>query len=87
MQQLVGRYTAGAITGQHLFVECLRMLDPANPGVVLAALPSRLLNDFARFVDDCQPGAMVTTHGLLPSADQVHAATKWLARSGHRVVA
>jgi hypothetical protein len=83
--RLVTRYTAGAITAQHLFIQCLDMLDPAHPDLVLGAIPTRLLDDFARFVDEYRQGAMVTTYGVLPGVDQVNAATKWFAQSGHRI--
>jgi hypothetical protein len=85
IQQLVGRHSSGAITGQHLIVQCLLLLDPVNPDLVLAAIPQCLLDKFALFVDEYRPGYMITTHGALPTREQVAAAAKWLARAGRRV--
>jgi hypothetical protein len=38
MTSLVAMYEKGAITADHLVVECLHMLDPENPAVI----PGRL---------------------------------------------
>lgn len=85
IQKLVGRYLAGAITGQELFVRCLLMLEPVDPDLVLTAIPQHLLDEFAQFVDEYRPGAMVTTYGALPTSDHVASAARWLAQAGHRI--
>ena len=82
VQQLVGRYEAGAITAPHLFMQCLHMVDPGDPKPVLGAIPRSLLGKFARFLNEYRVGAMVTTFGLLPANDQVTAAKDWLERAG-----
>jgi hypothetical protein len=84
-QRLLNRFLVGALTDQHLFAELLLAVDPAHPDQVLTALPVELRQRFARFVDDYQPGAMLTTYGNLPTADQIEAASRWLAREHHRV--
>ena len=41
IETLVAMYEKGAITADHLVVQCLHMIDPNDPGLVLAGLPLR----------------------------------------------
>jgi hypothetical protein len=87
IQKLLERYSTGAFTAQHLFIQCLHMIDPVHPDRVLAALPQRLGDQFARFIDEYRPGAMKSTYGVLPATDQVEAAKRWLSQTSSRVSA
>jgi hypothetical protein len=78
IQKLVQMYSKGAITADHLVVECLHMLDPRHPEQVLAALPSAVLERMLTYAREYQPGAMRTNYGSQPAADQVEAAKNWI---------
>jgi hypothetical protein len=71
-------YHKGAITADHLVVQCLRMIDPANPALVLDALPHEILMRVLDFARQYRPNGMVTNYGVLPAVDQVEAAKKWI---------
>ena len=40
---LVSRYEKGAITSDHLVAQCVHMIDPDDPGLVLSDLPNSVL--------------------------------------------
>jgi hypothetical protein len=76
--KLVALYEQGEITASHLVVEALRLLDPANPVVVLEALPEDVLPRVLEYAREYRPGKMRTNYGLQPTVDQVEAARKWI---------
>lgn len=78
MEKLVSMYESGDITADHLAVQCLHMLDPANPNLVLAALPENVLGRVLKYAREYRPGQMRTNYGLQPAVDQVAAAKKWI---------
>ena len=78
MTALVNQYRRGAITADHLVVQCLNMIDTEHPELVLAGLPPEILDRMSSFVLRYLPGRMVTNYGPLPAADQVAAARHWL---------
>jgi hypothetical protein len=78
--ELVDLYEKGAITADHLAVECLHMVDPADPQVVLAAVPAKILQRILAFAATYQPDGTVTNFGPLPTEDQVIAAKDWIQR-------
>jgi hypothetical protein len=78
MSKLVAMYENGDITGDHLAVECLHLLDPANPAMVLAALPGGVLQRVLEYAREYRPGQMRTNYGPQPVVDQVAAAKKWI---------
>lgn len=71
-------YDAGAITAHHFAVECLHMLDPCEPELVLEQLPDDVLLEVQRFADRYDPHGMQTNYGVIPAPDQIAAATKWI---------
>lgn len=81
IQSLVEKYRTGIMTDDHLVVECLHMLDPENPGLVLGSLPDNILLRMLRFATDYSPGRMVTNYGVVPGHDQVLAARHWIQES------
>ena len=78
MEKLVAMYEKGEITADHLVVQSLHMIDPANPGLVLDILPIDVLPRVLRYAQDYRPGKMRTNYGLPPASDQVAAAKKWI---------
>lgn len=78
MANLVALYEKGAITADHLVAECLHMIDPANPALVLGVLPREILIRMLRYANEYQPGRMRTNYGLPPAVDQVSAAKRWI---------
>ena len=78
ISDLVEMYNTGAITAHHLAVQCLNMLDPAEPDLVLAHLPDNILNAIQDFADRYDPNRMATNYGVIPAQDQVMAATQWI---------
>ena len=78
MEELVSMYEKGAITVDHLVVESLHRLDPAEPALVLKPLPREVLVRMLDYAHDYRPGSMKTNYGLQPAADQVSAAKQWI---------
>jgi hypothetical protein len=75
---LVNMYQKGVITADHLVVQSLHLIDPANPAVVLSSLPHDILVRALEFAREYRPNAMVTNYGTIPDPDQVEAAKKWI---------
>jgi hypothetical protein len=80
MRELVAMYKNGAITAHHLAVECLHMLDPSDPCLVLSALPKEILQEIEDFAKTYRPERMVTNYGVIPAPDQVDAAIEWIRK-------
>jgi hypothetical protein len=78
MNSLVTMYRKGAITADHLVVECLNMIDPEDPAPVLGALPDEILARMLDLARSYRPNDMVTNYGVLPAIDQVQAARRWI---------
>jgi hypothetical protein len=78
IEQLVEMYQKGAITADHLVVECLHRLDPQHPELVLSALPSAVLERMLKYAREYQPQRMRANYGLLPAGDQIEAARCWI---------
>jgi hypothetical protein len=84
MEKLVAMYEKGVITADHLVVESLRLLDPANPGAALKALSGDVLQRMLKYAREYRPGKMRTNYGLQPTVDQVRAAEKWIDSNVHQ---
>jgi hypothetical protein len=83
IEALVAMYRKGAITADHLVVQSLGAVDPAEPALILDALPRELLTRVDEFVKQYRPGEMVANYGSVPEPSQVSAARKWLERKFH----
>src|SRR4051794_4499232 len=85
MASLMDMYERGAITADHFVYECLNRIDPANPAFILGSLPDEILTRMLDLTRQFRPDGMITNHGLLPGADQVDAARRWIedARSAN----
>ena len=78
MNNLVEMYKKGAITADHLVLECLNRLDPESPELALSALPREILTRILRFADEYRGHRMVVNYGVLPTDDQATAAAEWI---------
>ncbi len=81
MTSLLGMYRKGEITADHLVVECLHMIDPADPASVLDSLPEEILARMLELARQYRPSGMVTNYGVVPAVDQVEAAKRWIEDS------
>ncbi len=77
-QALVAMYRKGALTAHHLAVQCLQMIDPDNPTLILDVLPREIHAEMLEFARHYRPDDMVTNDGLIPTENQVEAARTWI---------
>ena len=63
INDLVEMYESGKITAHHLAIECLQMIDPENPELVLHPLPTDVLDSMRQYIREYQPGRMKTNTG------------------------
>jgi hypothetical protein len=92
INQLVSMYEKGAITGDHLVAQCVHMIDPDDPGLVLGELPNSILDRMLEYIRRYKPDRMISNYGILPATDQVEAAKIWIedrhtSRAGARLSA
>ena len=78
MEKLLAMYEKGDITADHLVAECLHMIDPADPALVLARLPNDVLSRMLHYAHEYRAGTMRTNYGLQAAVDQVEAAKAWI---------
>jgi len=76
--ELVAMYQKGAITADHLTAECLHMVDPENPALVLDSLPDEILTRMLEYAQRFREGPMVSNYGIIPAMDQIEAAKAWI---------
>ena len=77
IEKLVEMYQIGAITADHLVLQCLHMVDPQHPDRVLEGLPTTALSGMLKYAHEYQPG-QIANYGLQPVEDQVNAAKRWI---------
>ena len=58
--------------------ECIKLVDPDDPGLVLSDLPNSVLDTILGYAQRFKPNRMVSNYGVLPAADQVDAARSWI---------
>ena len=75
---LVSMYERGAITADHLAAQCIQMIDPDDPGLVLSDLPNSILDRMLVYARRYQPDRMVSNYGESPTSDQVKATKNWI---------
>jgi hypothetical protein len=82
MATLIKAYKAGKITRYQIMMECLHMIDPQHPELVLEPLPPEVhdeILDYASRYDPKKP-APKERLVLMPAADQVDAARSWITK-------
>jgi hypothetical protein len=78
VDQLIKMYQDGAITGYQVMMDCLQMLDPDHPNLVLGRLPEEILEEMLDYARRYDPSCIRSIAGLPPTADQVRAAQRWI---------
>jgi len=78
IESLLASYLKGAITADHLAAECLHMIDPAQPSLVLDALPAEILTRVLDQARKYESGKVVSNYPILPAADQIEATREWI---------
>ena len=81
IESLVALYLKGAITADHLAAECLHLIDPAEPGLVLDDLPGEVLALMLDHARRFRMGKVISNYPILPAVDQVEAAREWIEAS------
>jgi hypothetical protein len=71
-------YEKGAITGDHLVAQCIHMIDPDDPGLVLSDLPNSISDRMLEYIRRYKPDRMISNYGILPATDQIEAAKIWI---------
>jgi hypothetical protein len=83
VEKLVEQYQKGALTADHLVLQCLDMVDPRHPEHVLKALPPTILERMLKYAREYRPEGMRTNYGPQPAAEQVEAAKEWIESHAH----
>ena len=78
IQRLIEMYESGSITGYQLMMDCLEMLDPSKPELVLAELPGEILDEILDYAHRYNPRLPRSETLLPPAHDQVRAAERWI---------
>ncbi len=62
IKKLIEMYDSGSVTGYQVMIDCLQMLDPDNPDLVLSDLPEEILDEmleYARRYDPRRPHSAI----------------------------
>jgi hypothetical protein len=78
VNELMEMYRDGMITGYQVMMDCLHMLDPDHPGLVLSHLPEEIRDEMLEYAQRYDPSRMCSLAGLPPAVDQVRAAQRWI---------
>lgn len=78
VDELIEMYRDGAITGYQVMIDCLHIVDPDHPDLVLSPLPEEILEEMMQYAHRYDPSCMRSITGLPPSVDQVGAAQRWI---------
>ncbi len=78
IRRLIEMYESGSITGYQVMMDCLQMLDPDDPDLVLSELPEVLLNEMLNYARRYDPRRPCSESLMPPAEDQVRAAESWI---------
>ncbi len=78
IRTLIAMYESGSITGYQLMMDCLQMLDPVNPDLVLSELPEEILDEMLAYARRYDPGRPRSATFIPPAEDQVKTAERWI---------
>lgn len=71
-------YDNGSITGYQVMIDCLKMLDPASPNLILAELPEEVLDEMLEYARRYDPRRPHSASFPPPAEDQVRTAERWI---------
>ncbi len=78
IKKLIEMYESGSITGYQVMTDCLQMLDPDNPDLVLADLPEEILDEMLKYARRYDPRRPRSESLIPPAEDQVRTAERWI---------
>jgi hypothetical protein len=78
IKKLIEMYESGAITGYQAMMDCLQMLDPDNPDLVLSELPEEILDEMLEYARRYDPHRPRSASLPSPAEDQVRTAERWI---------
>lgn len=81
--KLVQLYRDGIITCYQVMMDCLHMVDPENPVVVLQNLPAEVQDEMLDYASRYDPRKSAPKERIMPTFDQVEAASKWIRQMRH----
>ena len=81
--QLIEMYKEGAITGYQVMIQCLHMLDPQEPQLVLSHLPDEIHEEMLEYAKRYNPRRPRSDSPIPPAEDQVRSAERWIQE--HRI--
>ena len=78
VKRLIEMYESGSITGYQVMMDCLRMLDPDSPDLVLSELPEEILDEMLAYARRYDPRRPHSATFIPPAEDQVTTAERWI---------
>ena len=78
VRKLIEMYESGSITGYQLMMDCLQMLDPDNPELVLSELPGEVLDEMLAYTQRYDPRRPHSAKFIPPAEYQVRTAERWI---------
>jgi len=79
IKRLLEMYECGSITGYQVMMDCLQMLDPDNPDLVLSDLPEEILDEMLKYARRYDPRRPHSASLIPPAEDQVRTAERWIS--------
>jgi hypothetical protein len=79
IDKLIEMYDSGSITGYQVMIDCLQMLDPDNPDLVLSELPEEILDEMLEYARRYDPRRPSSASFIPPAEDQVRTAERWIS--------
>ena len=64
VDELIEMYQDGAITGYQVMMDCLHMLDPDHPDLVLSRLPEEILEEMLDYAHRYDPSVHALYRGI-----------------------
>jgi hypothetical protein len=84
IQRLIDMYESGSLTGYQVMMDCLQMLDPDNPDLVLSHLPEEILDEMLKYARRYDPRRPRSASLPPPAEDQVRTAERWICARRNR---
>ncbi len=79
IKKLIDMYESGSITGYQVMMDCLQMLDPDDPALILSELPNEILDEILEYTRRYDPSRPHSASFIPPAEDQVRTAERWIS--------